>query len=143
MVYSFSTTPIIQVITYGLLEQTTNDELIAVALNGVVDTENNILHIQTHTDHYIYKPDGLFGIGWYKRNIKNGDDFFLGTGAAPIVALENLEIKNQDFWDAIIYSEETETENANVAEDVTDNIIKEGEEYAETKLQDSETKQPE
>lgn len=76
------------------------DKVVATALNGVVYTENNRVHISTNTRHYVHKPDGT-PAGWYARNIKTSDDIFLGDGASPSVELENLEVKNAEAWAAI------------------------------------------
>ena len=73
------------------------DIVVATALNGVVYSENNRIHIKTNTRHYIYKPDGSPS-GWYARNIKTNDDIYLGVGACPTVELENLEVKNTEAW---------------------------------------------
>ena len=76
------------------------DIVVATALNGVVYTENNRVHIKTNTRHYVHKPDGS-PAGWYARNIKTSDDIFLGVGASPSVELENLDVKNTEAWAAI------------------------------------------
>ena len=76
------------------------DIVVATALNGVVYTENNRIHIKSNSCHYIYKPNGS-PAGWYARNIKTSDDIFLGVGACPTIELENLEVKNAEAWEAI------------------------------------------
>lgn len=88
---------------YYLKSQPTNqagDAIIATALDGVVYSENNRVHIKTHKQHVVYKFDGA-PVGWYARNLRNGDEIFLGVGASPTVALENLEIKSVLRWNSI------------------------------------------
>lgn len=92
MTYGFKNTPIMQ--------RSSEDVLIATALDGVVYTENSRLHIKGNTAHYVYKPDGS-PVGWYARNIKTCDDIYLGIGASPTIELENIEIKNASVWSAI------------------------------------------
>lgn len=76
------------------------DEVVATALTGVVYTENNRLHVQCNDRHFLYKFDGS-PAGWYARNMKTSDDFYLGVGASPTAELETLVIKDQEYWDAI------------------------------------------
>lgn len=95
MIYSFKTQPTKQA----------GDAIIATALNGVVYSENNRIHIKTHTCHIVYKFDGA-PIGWYVRNLKNGDEIYLGVGASPTIELENLEIKSVLRWESIKYTSE-------------------------------------
>lgn len=92
MIYAFKNTPI--------TTKTTADVLIASALNGVTYTENGRLHIKGNKMHFIYKPDGS-PVGWYARNIKTLDDIYLGTGACPTIELEDVQVKNDDLWEAI------------------------------------------
>lgn len=96
--------------TYGFVatpqEKNTNT-VIATALNGVVYTENKRLHIKNNDRHFIYKFDGS-PIGWHTRNVKTSDDYHLGAGASPTIELENVEIKNADYWDKITSLETTE-----------------------------------
>lgn len=77
------------------------DKVVATALNGVVYTENNRLHIKTNNRHVLYKYDGT-PAGWYARNIQTSDDVYLGDGAAPTVELENLDVKDAVAWEGII-----------------------------------------
>ena len=80
------------------------DGIIATALNGVVYTENNRLHIKGG-HHYIYKFDGS-PIGWYMRNPKTLDDIYIGKGASPTAELESLDIKDEEYWATIMQVEE-------------------------------------
>lgn len=80
------------------------DSLIATALNGVIYTENNRLHIKGK-NHYLYKFDGS-PIGWYMRNPKTLDDIYLGKGASPTAELETLVIKDNEYWLEIIQVEQ-------------------------------------
>lgn len=91
MTYGFKPTPSIN----------TGDKVVATALDGVVYTENNRLHVKTNTRHVIYKFDGN-PAGWYARNIKTNDDFYIGAGASPSVELENIEVKDAETWAAIL-----------------------------------------
>ena len=53
--------------TYGIkstLNPLAGDKIVATALDGVVYTENNRVHIKGNTRHYIYKYDGS-PVGWY------------------------------------------------------------------------------
>lgn len=84
------------------------DGIIATALNGVVYTENNRLHIKG-SHHYIYKFDGS-PIGWYMRNPKTLDDIYIGKGASPTAELESLDIKDEEYWAAITQVEEDKNE---------------------------------
>ena len=100
--------------TYGFkndptLPKSSSDGLIATALDGVVYTENNRLHVKGNTAHYVYKFDGS-PVGWYARNIKTCDDIYLGVGASPTVELENIVIKNTNVWSAIKQEQPEETE---------------------------------
>ena len=100
--------------TYGFknaptLPKSSSDGLIATALDGVVYTENNRLHVKGNTAHYVYKFDGS-PVGWYARNIKTCDDIYLGVGASPTVELENIVIKNTNVWSAIKHEQPEETE---------------------------------
>lgn len=86
------------------------DSLIATAINGEVYTENNRLHIKTSTMHYIYKfNDSL--LGWYARNPKTLNDIYLGKGASPTATFKNLDIKDMEYWLAIIQPEEEPIDN--------------------------------
>lgn len=76
------------------------DAVVATALTGVVYTENNRLHVQCNDRHFLYKFDGS-PAGWYARNMKTSDDFYLGAGASPTAELETPVIKNQEYWGAI------------------------------------------
>lgn len=96
--------------TYGfkdipLAPRALGDGLIATALDGVVYTENERIHIKGNAAHYVFKPDGS-PAGWYARNIKTCDDIFLGAGASPTISLENLKICNNDMWNAVRLEEE-------------------------------------
>jgi hypothetical protein len=93
----------------SILEQLPADNVIATALNGVVYTENNRLHIKGNKQHYIYKYDGS-PIGWYSRNLKTSDDIYLGQGACPTIILENLDIKDNESW-KVIYFEPLTNDN--------------------------------
>lgn len=84
------------------------DGIIATALNGVVYTENNRLHIKGR-HHYIYKFDGS-PIGWYMRNPKTLDDIYIGKGASPTAELESLDIKDEEYWATITQVEEDKNE---------------------------------
>lgn len=91
--------------TYGFkntltMPRSSGDRLIAIALNGVVYTENGRIHVKGNASHYIYKPEGS-PVGWYARNIKTCDDIYLGVGASPTIELENVEVKNEEMWSAI------------------------------------------
>ena len=97
MTYGFKSTPTIK----------TDDKVVATALDGVVYTENNRLHVKTNTRHVIYKFDGA-PAGWYARNIKTNDDIYIGEGASPTVELENVEIKDAETWEAILQPSTTE-----------------------------------
>ena len=82
------------------------DIVVATALNGVVYTENNRVHIKSNSRHYVHKPDGA-PAGWYARNIKTSDDIFLGVGACPTIEFENLEVKNAEAWEVIKANDES------------------------------------
>ncbi len=97
MTYGFKPTPLPQ----------TGDKVVATALDGVVYTENNRLHVKTNSRHYVYKFDGN-PAGWYTRNIKTSDDFYIGAGASPTVSLESLQIKDPDAWSAILQPDNPE-----------------------------------
>ena len=84
------------------------DCLIATALNGVVYTENNRLHIKGK-NHYIYKFDGSPS-GWYMRNPKTLDDIYIGAGASPTAELESLVIQDNECWSEIIQVEQDKNE---------------------------------
>lgn len=86
------------------------DTVVATALNGVVYTENNRLHVKTNNRHVLYKHDGN-PAGWYARNIKTNDDIYLGDGASPSVELESVDIKNTDAWAGIIAPETPDEES--------------------------------
>lgn len=103
MIYAFKNTLI--------MPRSNGDGLIVTALDGVVYMENNRLHIKGNTAHYVYKPDGS-PVGWYARNIKTLDDIYLGTGACPTIELEDVQVENDDLWEAIQYSDghSTDTE---------------------------------
>lgn len=98
MTYTFKDLPI--------TVKTSGDVLIASALNGVTYTENGRLHIKGNKMHFIYKPDGS-PVGWYARNIKTLDDIYLGVGASPTIELENVQVENDDLWEAIQYVDES------------------------------------
>lgn len=101
MTYAFKSMPI--------TAKTSADVLIASALNGVAYTENGRLHIKGNKMHFIYKPDGS-PVGWYARNIKTLNDIYLGTGACPTIDLEDVQVKNDDLWEAIQYSDDHSTD---------------------------------
>lgn len=97
--------------TYGFKacpQEQAGDKVVATALNGVVYTENKRVHAKSNDRHIVYKFDGS-PIGWYARNIKNGDEIYLGDGASPTIELENLQIKNALGWEAI-YQPDTQEE---------------------------------
>lgn len=97
--------------TYGFKaspQEQAGDKVVATALNGVVYTENKRIHVKGNDRHFVYKFDGS-PIGWYARNIKNGDEISLGVGASPTIEFENLQIKNAVGWEAICQPE-TETQ---------------------------------
>lgn len=87
------------------------DNVVATALNGVVYTENERVHIKTNSRHYVYKRDAA-PAGWYARNIKTSDDIFLGVGATPSVELENIDVKNAEAWENIKAPAEAEGDEA-------------------------------
>ena len=60
----------------------------------------------------MYKFDGS-PVGWYARNLKNGDEIYLGAGASPTVDLENLEVKSVLRWDSINQPPAPPTDDAN------------------------------
>lgn len=95
MTYAFKTIPQLQAV----------DKLVATALDGVVYTENNRVHVKGNDRHFVYKFDGS-PAGWYARNIKNGDEIYLGNGASPTIEFESLQIKNAVGWEAIYQPEE-------------------------------------
>lgn len=100
--------------TYGfkntlIMPRSSGDGLIASALNGVTYTENGRLHIKGNKMHFIYKPDGS-PAGWYARNIKTLDDIYLGAGACPTIDFEDVQIENDDLWEAIQYSDGRSTD---------------------------------
>lgn len=101
MTYGFKTNPPAQ----------SGDKIVATALDGVVYTENNRIHITTNKRHYVHKADGT-PAGWYARNIKTNDDIYLGDGANPTVTLENLEIKDAAAWEAIVQPDDPKTGGA-------------------------------
>ena len=82
-------------------QQPTGDEIIATALTGIVYTANNRLHIQCNDRHFVYKFGGS-PKGWYRRNMKTSDDFYLGVGASPSAELETINIKDSIYWSMII-----------------------------------------
>ena len=98
MTYGFKNTP--------TMPRSSEDGLIASALNGVAYTENGRLHIKGNKMHFIYKPDDS-PVGWYARNIKTLDDIYLGVGASPTIELENVQVENADLWAAIQQSDDT------------------------------------
>ena len=105
--------------TYNLKSQPTKqagDAIIATALNGVVYSENNRVHVKTNTRHVVYKFDGS-PVGWYARNLKNGDEIYLGAGASPTVDLENLEVKSVLRWDSVNQPPATSTYGADGSEE--------------------------
>ena len=79
--------------------------LIATALNGVIYTENNRLHVKGKY-HHIYKFDGS-SVGWYMRNPETLNDVFLGAGASPTVELEGLGVIDVEYWAEITEEEES------------------------------------
>ena len=103
MTYIFKTAP--------MMANLSDDVLIVSALNGVVYIENGRLHINGNNMHFVYKPDGS-PVGWYARNKKSLDDICLGTRACPTIDLEDVQVKNDDLWKAIQYSDghSTDTE---------------------------------
>lgn len=82
-------------------QQPSADVVVATALTGVVYTENNRLHVQCNDRHFLYKFDGS-PAGWYARNMKTSDDFYLGEGASPTAELETLVVKDEGYWTEII-----------------------------------------
>lgn len=90
MTYQFKQTP----------PMPTGDIVVATALDGVIYTENNRLHIKCSDKHYIYKYDAV-QIGWYVRHQKTFDDIYLGKGAAPSAQLETLEVKDAVYFEQI------------------------------------------
>lgn len=90
--------------TYGIkstLNPIAGDKIVATALDGVVYTENNRVHVKGNTRHYVYKYDGS-PVGWYARNIKTNDDVYLGDGACPTIELESVDIKDDATWGEIV-----------------------------------------
>lgn len=102
MTYNFKATP----------AEIAGDNVVATALDGVIYTENNRVHVKSNTRHFVYKYDGS-PVGWYMRNIKTGDDIYLGKTASPTIELESVEIKNTDVW-AVIEQPETDEEGDEV-----------------------------
>lgn len=86
------------------------DEIVATALTGVVYTENGRLHVISNRRHLVFKPDASKP-GWYSRNLKTSDDFFLGKYVSPTVDFESLKIKDQEYWDEIVLPEPDEARN--------------------------------
>ena len=91
--------------TYGIkstLNPIAGDKIVATALDGVVYTENNRVHIKGNTRHYVYKYDG-------SPNIKTNDDIYLGEGACPTIELENVDIKDDAAWGELLQPATVET----------------------------------
>ena len=96
--------------TYGFKESPAiiaGDNVIATALDGVVYTENNRLHVKGNKQHVVYTYDGS-PVGWYARNHKTSDDIYLGEGASPTIELESLDVKNVDAWAEIIAADDAD-----------------------------------
>ena len=79
--------------------------LVATALNGVIYTENNHLHVKGKY-HGIYKFAGS-PVGWYMRNPETLTDVYLGAGASPTAELEALEILDAAYWAEITQKEDS------------------------------------
>ncbi len=82
----------------------TGEKVIATADNGKVFAENNELHIETTERHYIYKFNAD-PVGWYMKNPETSEEHYVGEGASPTAAFENLAINDAETWDAILQPE--------------------------------------
>lgn len=105
MIYYFKETP----------PKVEGDKLIATALNGEAYVEDNNLHIKNATWHLIYKFDGL-PTGWYARNVKTNNDVYLGSGACPSIDLEDLDVKDEEYFDSIFKMDKVEITGGGVSQ---------------------------
>lgn len=87
----------------------TEEKLIYVAQNGQGYFANNNLHIASDNSHFIYKFNAE-NIGWYMRNQYTSTDHFLGLGASPTIILQNIDVKDTEYWKSITYVPEQETQ---------------------------------
>lgn len=83
------------------IEYPKQDKLVAHALNGSIYIENGRLHINTNDMHYIYKPTVSLR-GWYSRNRKTLDDYYLGEYACPLILLEEEYILDEPLWQSLL-----------------------------------------
>lgn len=83
-----------------------SDKLIYVAANGQGYFANNELHICGNY-HLVYKFSGE-NVGWYMKNPADNIDRYLGEGASPSVLIDEIDIKDEDYFESLKYVQ-TET----------------------------------
>ena len=74
-------------------------KIIAKADNGRVFSTGTELHIATDEIYYVYH---FMGGRWYIRNESTGTSHYAGIGATPTIALSNLQVIDNDYWEDLI-----------------------------------------
>lgn len=82
------------------------DGKIFTARNATGVVQSGEMHIIDETAHFIHKQDAE-PPGWYMRNATDGVDYFLGAGASPTIAVDEIVIHDAELWEKIAMDEET------------------------------------
>lgn len=75
------------------------NKLFYIAKNGQGYSANNELHLIANY-HYVYYFQGK--TGWYMRNPQTNVDWYLGVGASPTIAVEDIQILDKEYFDSIL-----------------------------------------
>ncbi len=78
-----------------------DDGIIFTASNGRGYIESGELHICGNY-HLVYKFAGN-PVGWYMKNPTDNIDRYLGDGACPSVLIEDIDVQNSTYFEAIKY----------------------------------------
>lgn len=91
--FSFSESPV---------AHSEGEKVIFTASNGQGYVKNDELHICGNY-HLVYKFAGE-PIGWYMKNPEDNIDRYLGIGASPSVLIDDIEVKDAEYFEAIKYA---------------------------------------